>query len=70
MSVNFLNQVNNGLPLTGFEPMRLTILRLLVRHVTHLSHAATSIGYKGNIREVRKRREFCEMGILLADILE
>ena len=30
-------QGNNGLPLTGFEPMWLAIFRLLVRHVTHLT---------------------------------
>ena len=35
-----------------------------------LDDAAISIGYKGNVKEVRKRREFCEMAILLADIFE
>ena len=35
MSVKFLAQGNNGLPPTGFEPMRLVILRLLVRSVNH-----------------------------------
>ena len=33
MSVKFLAQGNNNLALTGFEPMRLAILRLLVRRV-------------------------------------
>ena len=35
MSVKFLAEGNNGLPLTGFEPMRLAILRLLVWCVNH-----------------------------------
>jgi hypothetical protein len=35
MSVIFLAQGNNGLLLTGFEPMRLAIIRLLVRRVNH-----------------------------------
>ena len=30
ISVKFLAQGNNGLPLTGFEPMRLALLKLLV----------------------------------------
>ena len=33
ISVKFLAQGNNGLSLTGFEPMRLAILILLVRRV-------------------------------------
>ena len=33
MNVMFHAQGNNGLPLTGFEPMRLAILRLQVRRV-------------------------------------
>ena len=35
MSVKFLAQGNNGLPLTWFEPMWLAILRLLVWCVNH-----------------------------------
>ena len=35
ISVWFLAQGNNGLSMTGFEPMRLAILRLLVRRVNH-----------------------------------
>ena len=35
VSVKFLAQGNNGLSLTGFEPMRLVILRLLVWPVNH-----------------------------------
>jgi hypothetical protein len=35
LSVKFLAQGNNDLPLTGFEPMRLAIMRLLVRRVNH-----------------------------------
>jgi hypothetical protein len=30
MSVKFLAQGNNDLPLTGFEPMRLAIIRLFI----------------------------------------
>ena len=47
MSVKFLAQENNSFPLTGFEPLRLAIPRLLVRHVTHyqgsLDHTADLI---------------------------
>ena len=35
ISVKFLAQWNNGLSFTGFEPMRLAILRLLVQRVNH-----------------------------------
>ena len=52
MSVKFLSQGNNDLPLTGFEPM---ILRLLARHVNHSTtpipchtcsiNAADSLGF-------------------------
>ena len=35
MSVKFLAQGNNDLSLTGFEPMRLAILRLLARRVNY-----------------------------------
>ena len=35
ISVKFIAQGNNGLSLTGFEPMWLAILRLLIRHVNH-----------------------------------
>ena len=35
MSIKFLAQGNNGLSLAGFEPMRLGIIRLLVRRVNH-----------------------------------
>ena len=35
ISVKFLAQGNNGSSLTGFEPMRLMIVRLLVRRVNH-----------------------------------
>ena len=37
MSVKFLAQGNNSLTLTGFEPMLLAILRLLVWCVNHLT---------------------------------
>ena len=37
IKVKFLAQGNNGLPLTGFEPMQLVILRLLVQRVNHLT---------------------------------
>ena len=37
MSVKFLAQANNGLPLTESELMWLAILRLLVRRVNHLA---------------------------------
>ena len=35
ISVKFFAQGNNGLSLTGFEPMQLAILRLLVRRINH-----------------------------------
>ena len=35
MRVKFFAQGNNELSLTGFEPIRLAILKLLVRHVNH-----------------------------------
>jgi hypothetical protein len=35
MNVKFLAQGNNVLPLTGFEPTRSPIVRLLVRRVNH-----------------------------------
>jgi hypothetical protein len=35
MSVKFLAQGNNDLPLTGFETIRLAIIRLLVRRVNN-----------------------------------
>jgi hypothetical protein len=37
MSVKFLAQGNNDLPLTGFEPKQLAIIRLPVRRVNHSS---------------------------------
>ena len=46
MSVKILVQENIGLPLTEFEPMRLAILRLLVRRINHSitkPHIETSV---------------------------
>ena len=43
MSVKFLTQANNGLPMTGFEPMRLSIFKLILRRVNHSNTPPTNV---------------------------
>ena len=45
MSIKFLAQGNNRQSLTGFEPMWLAIIRLLVRHANHLTTPSLVISF-------------------------
>ena len=45
MSVKFLAQGDNDLPLTGSEPMWLAILRLLARHINHSTTPPSTLIY-------------------------
>ena len=45
MNVKFHGQGNNSLPLTGFEPMSLEILSLLVKHIDISATVPFNVGF-------------------------